>query len=164
MAGNFKMMPIPAEDTRALKEALALVRDVFWDFVAPSYSDDGVMEFTDYIRFENIRAEIDAGRFLLWGGYVSGRLVGVLGVRPPNHISLMFVARAYQHKGVATALFRQAKAFFQKLGCAEISVHSSPYAVGIYKMMGFVPTGPEVEENGIRHTPMVYSIPQEPAQ
>ena len=36
-----------------------------------------------------------------------------------------------------------------------MTVHSSPYAVEVYRRFGFVPLGGEREENGIRYTPMV---------
>ena len=39
-----------------------------------------------------------------------------------------------------------------------VTVNSSPYAVGFYKKLGFVPLGPEKQADGIRFTPMRLSI------
>lgn len=40
----------------------------------------------------------------------------------------------------------------------EFTVNSSPYAVEIYRHLGFVPTDTEQITDGIRYTPMRYSI------
>ena len=37
-----------------------------------------------------------------------------------------------------------------------ITVNSSPYGLGFYKKLGFVPTEEEKTINGIRFTPMIY--------
>ena len=36
------------------------------------------------------------------------------------------------------------------------TVHSSPYAVEVYRHLGFAATGPEQTVNGLRFTPMEY--------
>lgn len=51
-------------------------------------------------------------------------------------------------------LFETAKAECKR---PEITVNSSPYAVKIYKHLGFVPTAEEQTVNGIRFTPMKYN-------
>ena len=38
----------------------------------------------------------------------------------------------------------------------EFTVNSAPYAVDIYRHLGFAETGPEQTINGIRFTPMAY--------
>ena len=41
------------------------------------------------------------------------------------------------------------------------TVNSSPYAVEIYRHLGFVPTDDEQSVDGLRFTPMQYSSKQE---
>ena len=68
------------------------------------------------------------------------------------HISLFFVRREWHRRGVGRALLH---AMASAADYPEMTVHSSPYAVEVYRRFGFVPLGGEREENGIRYTPMV---------
>lgn len=150
---------IQPNDAPALKEGLKLVRDVFWDFEAPDYSDEGILEFEDYIEFGRIQAELAAHRLLMWGAFVKGRVYGVLAVRPPCHISLLFVDKRVHRKGVGRALVQVMAGYFAEVGgCRAVTVHSSPFAVEAYTRYGFVPTGPEQTVNGLRFTPMECSL------
>ena len=36
------------------------------------------------------------------------------------------------------------------------TVHSSPYAVEVYRHLGFVPTDSEQVTHGLRYTPMIF--------
>jgi predicted GNAT family N-acyltransferase len=43
----------------------------------------------------------------------------------------------------------------QRPDLEAITVHSCPWAVGVYERLGFVPLGPEQEQDGIRFVEMV---------
>ena len=150
---------IDQTQTKALKEALSLVRHVFWEFNAQSYSDEGVMEFSDYIEFSAMHARMERGEVVMLGCYENKRLAGVIGLRVPSHICLMFVAKPYQRRGVAGALLQAVIRCVRQLsGETEISVNASPYAALIYQKMGFVPTDDERVLNGLRFVPMAFTI------
>lgn len=152
------ILPIHYTELLPLKDALGLVRDVFWEFNAPGYTDEGVWEFDSFIEQDSIAGAMQEGRLLLWGAYAPA-LVGVLAVRPPCHVSLMFVAKAHHRQGVAKALLGNMVQQFRAAGFrGEATVHSSPYAVEAYRRMGFAPMGPAQTQNGIRFVPMRYPL------
>lgn len=76
-------------------------------------------------------------------------------------ISLFFVDPAWHWQGVGKAFFR---CFLADSSAEKVTVHSSPYAVEIYRRLGFHPTASEQVADGIRYTPMVYAgAPQDEA-
>ena len=92
-----------------IENALQLVRQVFDEYEAPDYTQEGVEEFYKSIRDEKYLSE------LCWyGAFIRENLVGVLATRNA----------------------------------------ASPYAVPVYRKLGFKNTGSEQVVNGLRFTPM----------
>ena len=142
-----------------LTEALGLVWDVFFEFEAPEYCEDGVAEFKRYIEPDAIRAKLELGELRMWISLSEDRVTGVLALRPPCHISLLFVDKHYHHQGIARALFEHALGLAKAEGKhKEMTVFSSPYAAGYYRRMGFADTDTEQTVNGIRFIPMKREI------
>ncbi|MGN1328539.1 MAG: GNAT family N-acetyltransferase [Eubacterium sp.] len=131
-----------------LQNAIDLIWEVFLQFEAPEYSQEGINYF---------RASLDDKeriRALNWyGAFDNENLVGVLTMRAPQHIGGFFVKTNCQGKGFGRMLFEAMKADYEK---QEFTVNSSPYAVQIYEHLGFVATDTEQTVNGIRFTPMKY--------
>lgn len=142
--------------------ALSLVRDVFMKFEAPVYSAEGVQTFTEQIiESEGFRVSCRRGETPLYGAFDGEELIGVMGMRPTmSHINLAFVREDYHRKGAATALFKHLTEEVGRLRpeIKEITVNSSPYGLPFYKHMGFIPTDCEQTVDGIRFTPMIYTI------
>jgi GNAT superfamily N-acetyltransferase len=101
-----------------------------------------------------------AGESLVLVAIGSGEIIGVIDVRDGSHIRLFFIRKEYQGKGIGRRLFELAfeKCRWKKPGLTAITVNSSPYAVPIYKSLGFVVTQPEQVKNGILHTPMTLNL------
>ena len=59
----------------------------------------------------------------------------------------------YHRKGVGTKMFDY---LLENYKGNIITVNSSPYGLGFYKKLRFVPTEEEKTINGIRFTPMIY--------
>jgi GNAT superfamily N-acetyltransferase len=76
-------------------------------------------------------------------------LVGMLHLREPRHVAMLFVRSSFQRSGIARALLASAG----DANC-EFTVNSSPNAVGAYERLGFRVTGPEQCVRGIRSTPL----------
>ena len=71
-----------------------------------------------------------------------------------SHIALFFVDPAVQRQGIGRQLFL---ADLGEGGWDRVTVHSSPYAVEVYRHLGFSPTAEEqLSPDGIRYTPMVW--------
>ena len=138
------MIEVRKLEERELPGAMELVWAVFRRFEAPEYSAQGIETFYAYIQnMEQVKT------LVIYGAYRDGELAGVLALRG-DHISLFFVREEVQGRGIGKTLFRYAAARAGR----PMTVHSSPYAVDIYRRLGFVPTAEEQVEDGIRYTPM----------
>ena len=139
-----------------LEQTLELVSDVFKEFEAPEYTQEGIDEFMRYIAPDSIRNMIAAQALLVWVYKDRAAVRGVIAIRPPSHISLLFVDRRWHKAGIARSLFEHVLTSQQvSTNAVEMTVNSSPYAVGFYRRMGFVETEPEKVTNGIRYIPMI---------
>lgn len=139
----FTVRRLPPE---LLPAACELVWQVFCRFEAPEYSQEGIAEFQKTLE------NMDALRYMpFYGAFHGGELVGVLAMRKPQHISLFFVKETWHRQGVGRLLFDAMRRDYAQ---QVFTVNSSPYAVEIYRHLGFVPTDSEQVTNGIRYTPM----------
>lgn len=142
-------------DLQNLEGALNLVWDVFLEFEAPDYCEEGIQEFKNFIEYESIKDKLLQLQFKMWTCYDNERIIGVLATRPPCHISLLFVNKQYHRKGVARAMFNAMKEYYKtSTEYFEITVNSSPYAKDVYHKLGFTDTDAEQTVNGIRFIPM----------
>ena len=135
--------------------ACDLVQDVFREFVAPLYEQEGVEEFLRYVDPSLMAERSRLNHFTLLA-VDSGNVVGVLEVRDLNHVSLLFVASEAQRKGIARQLLNEGLEIARRNSpdLSEVTVHSSPNAVEAYERLGFEAEGPEELEHGIRYVPM----------
>ncbi|MGN0457855.1 MAG: GNAT family N-acetyltransferase [Eubacterium sp.] len=135
--------------SREIPNAIDLIWEVFLQFEAPEYSQEGI---------EYFRASLDdkeRTRALKWyGAFDRGNLVGVLTMREPQHIGGFFVKADCQGRGFGRRLFKAIKNDYEK---QVFTVNSSPYAVQIYEHLGFTKTNFEQTVDGIRFTPMIYN-------
>ena len=98
------------------------------------------------------------GKYPAYGAFDGNQLVGMLGIRNENHISLLFVLDKYHKQGIGRALllyaFKQAGVF----GIEGFTVNAAPYATEFYHKIGFEDISQEVVADGIRFTPMQIKI------
>lgn len=139
-------MQISIIEPEHLAQALALVNRVFLQFEAPDYPPEGVATFQAFLHDE---AAVSALTF--YGAFVDDQLVGVLATRGNSHIALFFVEPCFQRQGIGRALFVAAR---DACRADVMTVHSSPYAVEIYRRLGFHALSGEQQNDGIRFTPM----------
>ena len=132
--------------------ASSLAREVFDRFVAPHYQTEGVAEFHRYASAEALSQRHKSGHITLVAEH-SGELVGMLHLREPRHISMLFVQPSRQRGGIARGLLAAAAALAGDADC-EFTVSSSPNAVSAYERLGFRITGSEQCVHGIRFVPM----------
>jgi len=133
-----------------LYEILELVRDVFMEYEAPDYSEEGIEEFLRFLDPIEIVDMIEEEKMRIWICDYEGEAVGMLAGRE-DHINLLFVSGEHHRKGIARHLINK------MIDCHDpnvITVNSSPYALEAYRRLGFIETKPEQTENGIRFTPM----------
>jgi ribosomal protein S18 acetylase RimI-like enzyme len=153
MKPTFKYQPFQVGQERIVSE---LVWEVFAEFEAPEYSDEGINTFKEFIKPEALRQRVTNGDYQIYCCFNEAELVGVLALRDRTHISLLFVKKNYHRQGIAKELLRLALEELQKSGSQveSITVNSSPYAVKIYERLGFIATDTMQEKDGIKYTPM----------
>lgn len=148
---SYKIRPVKNHEW---DDAMRLAWDTFLIFEAPDYSLRGVYNFKNFVRDPLLKKMYTYGEYIAIGAFIDERIVGIMGIRNTNHVSLLFVDRDYHRKGIGRALM---KSFFKdaaKSGITNVTVNASPYAVEFYHKIGFTDVGEEIEKDGIRFTPM----------
>ncbi len=146
---------VPGEE----KQVCDLVLRVFDQFVAPDYPEEGVKEFKSHVTPEQLIKRYIGDHDILVARHAD-RFLGVIDIRQHHHISLFFVDAEFQNQGIGKVLFQKAIVLCKKNmpELNQISVNSSPYAVPIYKRLGFQETEEEQFKNGMRFQPMYLDL------
>ncbi|MEW8406009.1 MAG: GNAT family N-acetyltransferase [Candidatus Thiodiazotropha taylori] len=134
-----------------------LVTQVFNEFVASDYGQDGIEEFFRFANPEAMKERMQSNGFVIVA-VENDTIVGMLEFFPPDIVALLFVT--VRHRGIAKELLAQSidKARTSSPSLSKLIAHSSPYAQPIYQNMGFHNTGNETTENGITYIPMELSL------
>ena len=132
-------MEIKRIDSTQIDLAIDLIWTTFLQFEAPDYSEEGVQSFKT-LEF--------------WGAYDHKELKGVIATNENRkHICCFFVKAQYHNQGIGRKLWE----YLQKNSHSKIiTVNSSPYAVPIYRKLGFVDISAEQLSDGMRYTPMKF--------
>lgn len=120
-----------------------------------SSSREGAETFLASICPEAIRGYISANNFSYFIARLDGQLAGVVALRDNVHLFHLFVAEAFQGRGLATQLWRLVETnALQSGNQGEFTVNSSLNAVPVYERFGFVQEGSIQQINGILFQPM----------
>jgi ribosomal protein S18 acetylase RimI-like enzyme len=140
-------------------EVFNLVFRTFTEFIAPHYSRAGVLEFLKYIRPGSLLGRLQKEHFVLLA-IAQRKIIGIIEVRGNSHISLLFVDKQFQKRGIARELLRRTLRICvkEKPDLSKITVNASPNSVRIYQRLGFRPAGSEQVKRGIRYTPMTLTL------
>jgi ribosomal protein S18 acetylase RimI-like enzyme len=140
-------------------EICNLTRRVFNEFNAAYYSEEGARGFYSYVNQYMLswRSKID--HFVLTAK-AQDFIIGMIEIKDHEHMSLFFVEKQFQQRGVGKDLLRRSLSYClnRKPYISNITVNSTPYAIFIYEKIGFYQIGPERAENGIYFTPMALDI------
>jgi GNAT superfamily N-acetyltransferase len=156
----------PVEFRLMRQEEVAQVSDlalrVFAECVGPSFDPQGVETFARYADPEELARRSQHDHSVLVAT-VQESIVGVIELREHQHISLLFVDKPHQRRGIARELLTRAL----ELSCSQghqvrkVTVNSSPYAVPVYQRLGFCALGPEQSKSGMLFTPMSLTVADE---
>ncbi len=133
-----------------IPEAMKLVWEVFQEFEAPDYSSEGINTFKEFLDDQLVNLTIE-----MYGAFENDFLLGVIATRKTDsHIALFFVKKENHRQGIGRKLFHYIIPI-----CNDniITVNSSPYAVEIYRKLGFSDLNTEQLTNGLRYIPMKFS-------
>jgi len=138
--------------------AMQLAWDTFLVYEAPEYEAKGIKSFHDFVKGSELKQLFMLGEYIAYGAFDNDIIVGIIGVRRRNHISLLFVEPRLHHQGIASALLKRIFEETRQKGIYEMTVNSSPYAVMFYHKLGFKDMDKELCADGIRYTPMSVNI------
>lgn len=132
-----------------------LIKRVYDEFVSIDYSDEGNNFFYDWIQPSKI-AERQKSQSNLFVAFADSKLVGMIEIRDNKYISLLFVDKEYQGRGIAKRLFHEAlKTCIQRDSTLDkFYVHASPFSIPVYMKLGFVAANVMQIQFGIKYLPM----------
>jgi GNAT superfamily N-acetyltransferase len=144
---SLAMRTASADDASAIS---SLVETAFVAGIAPHYGEQGRATFVNFVRPEVIAKRLEADNEA-WVAVRDGRsIVGYLEL-DGDHLKMLFVLPELQRSGVGRRLLSFLRVF--RAG-HTITLNSAPNADAFYLAMGFRPTGPRQQQNGIVFTPM----------
>lgn len=121
----------------------------------------GAEEFLVTLQPDIIRRNLRADNYsylLAWDG---AELAGVAAMRDNAHLFSLYVSRPWHGRGVGRQLWEALRDQALARGNpGAFTVNSSPFAEGMYRHLGFVPTAPMAEMHGIRFIPMRLELDQ----
>lgn len=140
-------MIISKLNKQEIENSLPLVWDVFCKYEAVHYPEDGKKAFWEAIHSDDYLNMLTA-----YGAFDDDRQIGIIATRNGgSHIALFFVDGDYHKRGIGRQLFDACMADNRS---DIVTVHSSEYAVEVYKKLGFVQKESIQESGGIRYVPM----------
>ena len=141
--------------TREVEELTNLVIETFNEFVGVDYSEEGKNSFYEFINDGKIFTNMLLAHEFLITAKVNQEIVGIITTRERAHISLLFVRKDYQGRGISRDLL---ESLLDRTEKETLTVNSSPYALEIYKKLGFVIQENLQEKDGIKFIPMEMQV------
>ena len=132
-----------------------LVQNVFDEFVAPHWSQEGIETF-HRTSPEEARERFSDSRFIRLGAESNGKLVGVLMMSLDGHLYGLFVSGPDQRSGIGRRLLKEGVTRLRELNPSvnEITLNAAPNSIQAHESYGFELVGSEIEKVGIRATRM----------
>lgn len=156
---NIVIRKITADE---VESAMALALEVFMEFEAPDYGPSGVETFKkDIVENPEYLENARQGLCPIYGAFDGDKIVSLMGMRSSKtHINLVFTKKAYHRQGIARAIFHYLlqEVLTENPTLEALTLNASPYGLPFYLKLGFTPVSEEQVINGIRFTPMKYSI------
>jgi GNAT superfamily N-acetyltransferase len=156
---NIVIRKITADEAES---AMALALEVFMEFEAPDYGPSGVETFKkDIVENPEYLENARQGLCPIYGAFDGDKIVALMGMRSSKtHINLVFTKKAYHRQGIARAIFHYLlqEVLTENPTLEALTLNASPYGLPFYLKLGFTPVSEEQVINGIRFTPMKYSI------
>jgi len=152
-------MNIHEIQTDEIEDVSIMIKEVFNKYISPDYTKEGIAQFNSFVDEGTIRERLTAGSLILVAKE-DDTIAGIIEIREGSHIPLFFVKEGFQGKGLGQRLFRKAvkKNSEMNPSVEVLTVNSSPYAVDIYKSMGFRNSAAMQVKSGIRYYPMEYKV------
>jgi predicted GNAT family N-acyltransferase len=141
-------------------EASAVVEESFLALAADDWRPDARIVFLAATAPAPLQNKVSTMTFAA-GAFSDDGLVGVILMPSPNLLGLLFVRPCWLRMGIGQALWESARAHIETKfpEVSTVELNSTPYAVGFYKSVGFVPISSEFERDGRRAVRMACWLP-----
>lgn len=135
-------------------EAIAVAWVAFQQVSAQICDEKGARDFRAGLTSTQLYINFLQGEYPLFCAYQGEKVVGMLTLRDVAHISLLFVKKEFQRKGIGTKLLTACRAYCKEQGASEVTVNAAPTGMPFYLANGFRASEGERFEGGLRFTPM----------
>jgi GNAT superfamily N-acetyltransferase len=141
-------------------EASAVIQESFLGLATADWQPDARRAFLEATARESLEQKLTTMTFSA-GAFSEGGIAGVVLMPNPNLLGLLFVRPHWLRLGIGRALWESARkhieAGFPEVNTVELN--ATPYAVGFYKSIGFIPISSEFERDGQRAVRMACWLP-----
>lgn len=149
--GNIVVKLAEARDWEA---AIGVAWITFKQVSAQVCDEEGAKGFRDGLTSTQLYIDFLQGEFPLFCAYQGEKVVGMLVLKNTAHISLFFVKKEFQGKGIGRELLAACIAYCKEHGVSDLTVNAAPTGLSFYLANGFKASAGECFEGGLRFTPM----------
>lgn len=134
--------------------AIAVAWVTFQQISSQVCDEGGARDFREGLTSTQLYIEFLQGKYPLFCAYQGRKVVGMLTLRDMEHISLLFVKKEFQGRGIGTELLDACRAYCKERGVSDLTVNAAPTGLPFYLANGFQALAGERFEGGLRYTPM----------
>ena len=149
--GNIVVKLAEARDWEA---AIGVAWITFQQVSAQVCDEKGARDFRDGLTSTQLYIDFLQGEYPLFCAYQGKKVVGMLVLKNMAHISLLFVKKEFQGKGIGRELLAACIAYCKERGVFDLTVNAAPTGMPFYLANGFEALAGECFEGGLRFTPM----------
>lgn len=111
------------------------------------------------MREPAVSSNIASDRFTYWVAERDSALQGVISLRDSAHLYQMFVMSALHGQGIGRRLWQHLLSTLTPTPLPKtITVNASAVGALFYRKLGFVATGPRIENSGVAFVPMTFDF------
>lgn len=141
-----------------IEETFNLILKVSKEFMFPTYSKDGQIEFRN--KLIQIKSKLSDKKYTSFVAEENGKIVGMVqgSIRDSYaSLGLLFVDKKFHRKGIGTELMNKAeKKFIKEVDLVKL--YSSIFALEFYQQLGYLKTTSLRSKKGIVYYPMKKSL------
>ena len=141
-------------EARDWEAAIGVAWITFQQISAQVCDEEGARGFRDGLTSTQLYIDFLQGEYPLFCAYQGKKVVGMLVLKNMAHISLFFVKKEFQGKGIGRELLAACIAYCKEHGVSELTVNAAPTGMSFYLANGFEALAGERFEGGLRFTPM----------
>lgn len=114
----------------------------------------GARDFRAGLTSTQLYIDFLQGKYPLFCAYQGKKVVGMLALQDMAHISLFFVKKEFQGRGIGKELLKACREYCREHGVSDLTVNAAPTGMPFYLANGFTALAGERFEGGLRFTPM----------